>query len=217
MREATLDAQSSLYSPANPASNPDYVNTATVRTDAAPRLDTNFATLGETELTFTLTAPLDMRFHISFPDAGSLSARYEGGTGYSTSGAIKPTATLSFVGLGGDAIGAPSEHFPQLTGPGTTADQYLAQAGWSFAAGTDFWFESLSLTALIPAGYATDLSGGNPAKAFLTGAISTSYDATFGQFVYLEAIPNGAAPLPASWLLFGLGGLLLARRCRQAG
>jgi hypothetical protein len=216
VREATLDTQSYSNSPIIPGFLDTSSNYAQIDASAAPRLDTNFATVGETELTFTLTAPLGMRFHVSFPLAGSFSARYTAGNSYTVPGAIRPTATVSFAGFGGDAIGAPTDHLVDLTGPPFdifNPNRYAAIAqGWSFAAGTDFWFESLSISALIPAGYDTDLSGGPAPEAYLRGVITTDYETDLGQFVWLEAIPaSGAVPLPASWLLLGLGGLLLVR------
>jgi len=221
VREAILDTETNAYAPPIPDLIDYHSHFATVATDAAPKLATDFSTLGETELTFTLSAPLGMRFHVSFPDAGSFSARYRAGNSFTVPGSASLTATISFAGFGGDAIAAPLTNQVDLTGPPFSVfspDRYDGVAQWSLAAGTDFWFESLNITTLVPAGYATDLTVGPTPSAQLSGSIQTDYAADFGQFIFLEAIPSAnSVPLPASWLLIGLGGLLLLRSRRHVG
>lgn len=209
VREAILNTESSSFDPSFGDSS------AVVRAAVTPALDTDFGSIGETELVAMVKAPVGMRFRVSFPTAGGLQVFYEGGStgGGGSTGLV---ATIAFGGFGGDAIGTPFQRSWLLPAPGK--ELYQAVAGWNLAAGTDFWFESLSITSLVPAGYDVDVTTSPGARAHLLGYISSG-DPGYGQFVRLEAIPStsGAVPLPAGWLLFGLGGLLLAGHRRRAG
>ena len=213
MREATLDKQT--YASTSSPFDSTIIHRASVYAVAAPVLNTNFSTLGETELTFTVKAPLGVRFRISFPENGFLSIGYEDGSRASSSGAARLTPVLTFSGFGGSTLPTSSSNMV-LTGPGVGNDIYYAKAEWSLTAGTDFWFESLSIADLIPAGYNANLLGGGTAQADIVGNILTDTPADFGQFVYLEAIPVASSvPIAPTWLMLGAGILLLTRNHRK--
>ncbi|WP_432798243.1 PEP-CTERM sorting domain-containing protein [Poriferisphaera sp. WC338] len=167
------------------------------------KLSANFATLGNSQITATITSPTG-RFYANFVTAGHLQFDLKTGDNFKSSGFINPSIhSITFNNvIGNTPGGGPADRF--LTGPG--GDFFRVGSVHSVSAGS-FSFESITYILNVPASYNVDFSNPNFTNASLrvTGLITSA--TPLGQFVSINPIPE-----PASLSLLAFGALAITRR-----
>lgn len=192
---------------------------AEIDTPATPNLVVDYATLGDTVLSVTWSAPVGQRFVIAPPDTGYdfdgvfLNATY-GTTSFP--GGITPTGTVvSHDITASNGITPGFDPGISLTGPG--GDAVAAEVGLvGIELGETYTFTTLTLEAPIPASYDIQVD-----SAFLNYSLfgdlffqsdnpNPDLPPNPGQWIRLAPIPE-----PASAALLSLGGMALLRSRRR--
>jgi len=207
----TLESHSASY---NGPKEGTYEHEARIRDDGAPNIPVDFSVLGDTMLTMSIAAPTGQRFRFDFSVAGELRVAYNSGyLSYTTGQFFDSTPIISLTGFGGSILPTPLQSSVSVSGPGASSSLINMLGVWNIAGGSDFWFERIAFSTLVPASFATTLVPSAFSQAYVRGNITHALP-NLGQFVRLESIPatpTNNVSTPASWLLLGLGSLVLVR------